>query len=119
MGRKGRGGGREEEGRATIYIIKKSTLICQNTFFFNIIFEGHACGTWKVPGQGSNPHHSSDNTRSLTTRPPVNSINVIFLMEVPRPGIESESQLLPAPELCNSTSLTHNSRLGIDLTPLQ
>ena len=31
-----------------------------------------ACGTWKFPGQGSNPHHSrnpnycSDNTRSLT-----------------------------------------------------
>ena len=33
---------------------------------------------WKFPGQGLNPHHSSDqshssdNARSLTTRPPAN-----------------------------------------------
>ena len=37
------------------------------------LFTGHAHGLWKFPGQGSNPHHSSnhdslctDNARSLT-----------------------------------------------------
>ena len=29
-------------------------------------FFGHTHGMWKLPGQQSNPRHSSDNTRSLT-----------------------------------------------------
>ena len=36
----------------------------------------HAHVIWKLPGQGLNLCHSSDNTRSLTTRQPRNSSNV-------------------------------------------
>ena len=36
----------------------------------NIFFYGLTQSTWKVLGQGLNPSHSSDNTESLTTRPP-------------------------------------------------
>ena len=45
---------------------------------------GHIHGMQKFPGQGSNPHHSSDlshrsdDVRSLTARPPGNSGNNIF-----------------------------------------
>ena len=42
-------------------------------FFFG---GGHTHDMQKFPGQGSNPSHSSDNTESLTTRPPGNSLNV-------------------------------------------
>ena len=39
-------------------------------FLFLFLFFGHACGTQKFPGQGSNPshgrNHSRDNTGPLT-----------------------------------------------------
>ena len=41
--------------------------LCQ---YHSGFFSGHAHGMWKLPGQGSNPYHSSDNTVSLTARPP-------------------------------------------------
>ena len=45
----------------------------QKIFFF---FFGHTLWHAEVPGpQGSNPSHSSENTESLTTRLPGNSIN--------------------------------------------
>ena len=34
---------------------------------------GHACGMQKFPSQGLNPSHRSDNTESLTARPPDSS----------------------------------------------
>ena len=46
---------------------------------------GGTCGMRKIPGQGSNPHHnsnlsqSSENTRSLTPRPPGNSLILFFI----------------------------------------
>ena len=33
---------------------------------------------WKFLGQGSDPHHSSDNAGSLTTKPTRNSLKVLF-----------------------------------------
>ena len=36
---------------------------------------------WKFPGQRSNPSHSSDKAKSLTTRPPVNSQRMVFMLE--------------------------------------
>ena len=44
-------------------------------------------------GQGANPHHSSGNTRSLTTRPPGNSDIVSFIIYSHRPPLESGSAL--------------------------
>ena len=46
------------------------SLIISFLFFF---FFGHDHKMQKLPGQGSNPSHSSDNTKSLTSRPPGNS----------------------------------------------
>ena len=46
----------------------------------------HAHNMQKFPGQGSNPHHSSnsihssDNARFLTARPPGNSLSVVFIV---------------------------------------
>jgi len=45
-----------------------------------LFFAGCAPGMLKFPDQGSNPQHSSDNARSLTTRPPGNSRYKIFFM---------------------------------------
>ena len=42
-------------------------------FFFFFFF-----AMWKFPGQGSNLSQSSDNTESLTTRPPGNSQIILF-----------------------------------------
>ena len=42
-------------------------------WLFNYYFFGHICSIWKFPDQGSNLSHCSDNTGSLTTRPPGNS----------------------------------------------
>ena len=47
-----------------------------------LFFFGQACVMLKFPGQGSNLHHSSDNTRSITTRQPGNSEIVWILMVV-------------------------------------
>ena len=41
-----------------------------------------ACDMQKSPGQRSNVSHSSDNIESLTTRPPGNSYEHIFLIYV-------------------------------------
>jgi len=41
--------------------------------YFFFFFFGHTHGMWKLPGQESNPRHSSDNTNSITARPPGNS----------------------------------------------
>ena len=46
--------------------------------FFGFVF-GHTCVIYKFPGQGSNLRHNSDNIRSLTTRPPENSVVLILL----------------------------------------
>ena len=57
----------------------------QRIFYFEIwyFYFGYAHNTQKFPGQGSNPHHSSDNARSSTARPPGNSkcnnFNIICL----------------------------------------
>jgi len=45
------------------------------SFFF---FFGYTCGMQKFPGQGLNLSHSSDNTESLTPRPPGNSCPILF-----------------------------------------
>ena len=42
--------------------------------YFFILFFGHACGMQKFPNQGLNPSHLSENTESLTPRPPGNSL---------------------------------------------
>ena len=74
--------------------------LLKNTF----PFIGCTQGMWKFLGQGWNPCHSSDNTRSLTVRPSGNSKNTfsfflfflqphLQLMEVPRIGTKSELQL--------------------------
>ena len=42
-------------------------------YFLITLFWGCIHGIWKVPGQGSNPHHSNDNAGSWPTRPPGNS----------------------------------------------
>lgn len=41
-------------------------------------FSGHACSTKKFLCQGLNPSHSSDNTGSLTTKPPGNTSTILF-----------------------------------------
>ena len=46
-------------------------------------FSGHTRSTWKVPGQGSNLRCSSNNTGSLTTRPPGNSSCVFLKKKTP------------------------------------
>lgn len=38
--------------------------------FCFVLGQGWVLGMWKFPGQGSNTSHSSDNSESLTTRPP-------------------------------------------------
>ena len=43
-----------------------------------IFLGGHAWGMQKFLGQGMNPHHSSDNTMSLTARPPGNSSQILI-----------------------------------------
>ena len=55
-----------------------STLL-PTIFFF---FFGHACSMWKFQGQGSNLHHNSDNTESLTARPPGKSFCPLFHLVV-------------------------------------
>ena len=47
-----------------------------------LYFSGHTHSVWKFPGQGSNPGHSSDNTKSLTTRPSGNSCSIILVWSV-------------------------------------
>ena len=49
----------------------------------------------KFPGQGSNLHHSIDNTGSLTTRPPGNSLYLLFLI-IPISSLVTLAQLLSA-----------------------
>ena len=44
-------------------------------------FCGHVCGMQMFPGQGSSLCHSSDNTRSPTTRPPGNSSQTPWIPE--------------------------------------
>ena len=53
---------------------------------------------WHVEflGQGSNPCHHSDNTRSLITRPPGNSLLASFLL-----GIIITATILFSVDLCN------------------
>ena len=48
-------------------------VICRLFFF------GHASSMQMFLGQGSNPNHSRDNSRSLTTRPPGNCYSVYFI----------------------------------------
>jgi len=51
-------------------------------FLFLFVF-GHTCGTQNFPGQGLNLHHSSDNARSLTARPPGNSTKCLsFIVKI-------------------------------------
>ena len=71
-------------------------------------FFGHAHGLQKFPGQGSNPHHSSDNARSLTTRPPGNSHQAHLVDE------ETESERLR--DFPKVTQPGHRSR---DLNPAE
>ena len=95
-----------------------------------LFFFGHVHSLQMFPGKGSNPHHSSYNAESLTTRPPGNPLTFIhsfihsfifFLwpnlrhMEIPRLGVESGLQL-PAyttatamPDLSSICHLHHSS----------
>ena len=41
----------------------------------------HACSMRKFPGQGSNPCHRSNNTESLISRPPGNSMAIVFFLK--------------------------------------
>ena len=54
-------------------------------FLFFVCFFYFSHSMWKFSGKGLNPSHSSDNTESLTARPPGNSsmslfLNVIYLV---------------------------------------
>ena len=61
-----------------------------------------AQGMRKCPGQGSNPHHSSDNNRSLTAEPLGNScmhsfhidLNTLFMANYVNLGDSSDILLL-------------------------
>ena len=52
---------------------KKKTKTKQWLLSFFFFFFDCACNMWKFLGQGLNASYSSDNTESLTTRPPGNS----------------------------------------------
>ena len=56
---------------------KHLSLICIYLLIYVFSF-GHAYGMQKFPGQGLNPSHRSDNAESLTTRPPGNSLSLVF-----------------------------------------
>ena len=98
-------------------------IISSLLIFTYLFILGLAHSMWNFLGQGSNPSHSSDNTRSLTPRLPGNSIilffkttsghNLHFLkcthffsflwlfpwhLELPRLGGKSELQLRPMPQ---------------------
>ena len=56
---------------ATWYNNKKVVMACLCVCVFSFYWP-HP-GTWKFPGQRSNPNHSSDKAGSLAARPPGNS----------------------------------------------
>ena len=45
------------------------------------VYFGHAHSMQKFPGQGLNPHHSSDNAGFLTARPPGNSYLYFYICD--------------------------------------
>ena len=47
----------------------------------SIFFPRHTCSMQKFPGQGSNPCHSSNNTRSLTGCPTMDLLHSFFFMQ--------------------------------------
>lgn len=57
-------------------------------FICLFLFFGHVCSMQKVPRQGSNLQHSSDNAQSLMARPPGSSSQQLFL-----PGIQQSHEL--------------------------
>ena len=52
-------------------------------FFWTFFWGGHTHSMRKFPGQGSNLHHSSENTRSLTTRTAGNSVSLVEILALP------------------------------------
>ena len=72
------------------------SIIFACVFFLSLslFFWGRACSMRKFPGPGSNPHHSSDNTWSLTTRSPGNSVCVCVCVCIVDP-LKSEPFLSP------------------------
>ena len=59
----------------------------ENCFFFSFVFFfGCAHDMYKLPGQGLNPCHSSDNAKSLTVRPPENSRGLFLMHDFDAPG---------------------------------
>lgn len=54
---------------------KESRCLILYFFFFFCLHLRYS----EFPGQGSNPQQSSDSTQFLTSRPPENSLNIIFL----------------------------------------
>ena len=96
---------------------------------FGVSFGGgvHDHDTEQFLGQGSNPGHSSDNTKSLTDTPPRNSknINIVLFcffigpsprhMKVPKLGVPSYScQPMPQAEQCQilANSATYTTAHG-------
>ena len=59
----------------------------------------------KVPGQGMNPHHSSDNTRSLTDTPLRRYLGLVSTWRSCRPLLQPvvEERLSPGPGLPSSS----------------
>lgn len=51
---------------------------CILVYFFFVLFFGHLQGMRKFLGQRLNWSHNSDNTESLTSRPPGNSLAVFL-----------------------------------------
>ena len=56
-----------------------------NGYYLFIYLFGYTLGMWKFLGQGLNPNHSSDNTKSLIARPPGNSLfhSILLLDNIP------------------------------------
>ena len=62
-------------------LIKRKGKTIINKILFSMYFWGHACHMQKFLGQALNPSHSSDSTKSLTTRPPENSNKILFSIQ--------------------------------------
>ena len=76
-------------GLKLVIVQIKKHIVNGSLFLLPPPFFGHSRGIWKFLGQGSNlshssdPSHTSDNARSLTTRPPENSSITFFFFFYP------------------------------------
>lgn len=81
---------------------------CPLWFYATFFLFGHACYTRKFPGLGLNPCHTSKNIRSLTPRPPGNSLMSHFYLFIYIFGPHLWQLEVPKPSCCrdNTRSLT-------------